>query len=148
MADESDSIELLNDLVARAFKAGADAADAVDIESIALSHAQRLGEVEKVERAESRDLGLRVFFGQKQAVASSTDPGEDALAELVERAISMAKAVPDDENCGLADPEQILTVDVPDLDIADSGRAVDRGLGGARERMRRRRAGCSRHYQF
>ncbi|MEC8136622.1 MAG: DNA gyrase modulator, partial [Pseudomonadota bacterium] len=103
MADESDSIELLNDLVTRAFKAGADAADAVDIKSIALSHAQRLGEVEKVERAESRDLGLRVFFGQKQAVASSTDPGEDALAELVERAISMAKAVPDDENCGLAD---------------------------------------------
>ena len=120
MADESDSSELLNDLVARALKAGADAADAVDIKSIALSHAQRLGEVEKVERAESRDLGLRVFFGQKQAVASSTDPGEDALAELVERAISMAKAVPDDENCGLADPEQILTADVPDLDIADS----------------------------
>ena len=120
MADESDSIEILNDLVVRALKAGAAAADAVDVKSIALSHAQRLGEVEKVERAESRDLGLRVFFGQKQAIASSTDPGEDAaLSELVERAISMAKAVPDDENCGLADPEQILTADVPDLDIAD-----------------------------
>ena len=62
MADESDSSELLNDLIARALKAGADAADAVDIKSIALSHAQRLGEVEKVERAESRDLGLRVFL--------------------------------------------------------------------------------------
>ncbi len=120
MADESDSSELLNDLIARALKAGADAADAVDIKSIALSHAQRLGEVEKVERAESRDLGLRVFFGQKQAVASSTDPGKDALAEVVARAVSMAKAVPDDENCGLADPEQILTADVPDLDIVDS----------------------------
>ena len=41
MADESDSSELLNDLIARALKAGADAADAVDIKSIALSHAQQ-----------------------------------------------------------------------------------------------------------
>jgi PmbA protein len=119
MADDSDSTELLNDLVVRAINAGADAADAVDIKSIALSHAQRLGEVEKAERAESRDFGLRVFFGQKQAIASSTDPGEAALAELVERAVSMAKAVPDDENCGLADLGQILTSNMPDLDTAD-----------------------------
>ena len=146
MADESDSSELLNDLIARALKAGADAADAVDIKSIALSHAQRLGEVEKVERAESRDLGLRVFFGQKQAVASSTDPGEDALAELVERAVSMAKAVPDDENCGLADPEQILTA-TPDLDIADLEEPSTEVLA-ERASEAKRRAGCSRHYQF
>jgi len=119
MADDSDNAELLNDLVERAMNAGADAADAVDIKSIALSHAQRLGEVEKVERAESRDFGLRVFFGQKQAIASSTDPGGPALAELVERVVSMAKAVPDDENCGLADPAEILTSNVPDLDTAD-----------------------------
>ena len=119
MADDSDSTEFLNDLVVRAINAGADAADAVDIKSIALSHAQRLGEVEKAERAESRDFGLRVFFDQKQAIASSTDPGEAALAELVERAVSMAKAVPDDENCGLADPGQILTSNMPDLDTAD-----------------------------
>ena len=39
MADDSDNAELLNDLVERAMNAGADAADAVDIKSIALSHA-------------------------------------------------------------------------------------------------------------
>lgn len=120
MMQESDTLQQLNNLVGAALKAGADAADAVDIKSIALSHAQRLGEVEKVERAESRDLGLRVFIGHKQAVASSTDPGDDALAELIERAVAMAKAVPDDEHCGLADPEQILTDAIPDLDIADT----------------------------
>lgn len=119
MAQDEKTIELLNDLVGKALKAGADAADAVDFKSIALSHAQRLGEVEKVERSESRDLGLRVFFGKKQAVASSNDPGPDALAEMVDRAIAMAKAVPDDAHCGLADPEQILTGDIPDLDSAD-----------------------------
>lgn len=119
MAQDGDTLDLLDDLVKRALKAGADAADAVDVKSIALSHAQRLGEVEKVERSETRDLGLRVFIGRKQAVASSTDPGEGALSELVDRAVSMAKAVPDDEHCGLADPSEILTGDVPELDIAD-----------------------------
>lgn len=120
MAQDGDTLELLNDLVGKALRAGADAADAVDITSIGLSHAQRLGEVEHVERSESRDLGLRVFFGKKQAVASSTDPRPEALVEVVERAVAMAKAVPDDEHCGLADPSEILTGDVPELDIADS----------------------------
>ena len=119
MAQDDDTLDLLNDLVGRALKAGADAADAVDIKSIGLSHAQRLGEVEHVERSESRDLGLRVFFGKKQAVASSTDPGAAALTEVVERAIAMAKAVPDDVYCGLADSSEILTGNIPDLDIAD-----------------------------
>ena len=56
MAQDGDTLELLNDLVGRALKAGADAADAVDIKSIGLSHAQRLGEVEHV------DLFLALFL--------------------------------------------------------------------------------------
>ncbi|PPR61893.1 MAG: Metalloprotease PmbA [Alphaproteobacteria bacterium MarineAlpha4_Bin2] len=119
MLDNADTLQQLNDLVSTALKAGADAADAVDIKSVALSHAQRLGEVEKVERAESRDLGLRVFIGKKQAVASSTDSSKDALAELVQRAIDMAKAVPEDTHCGLADAEEVLRGGVPELDLAD-----------------------------
>jgi PmbA protein len=119
MGQSGDTLDLLNDLVSKALKAGADAADAVDIKSIGLSHAQRLGAVEHVERSESRDLGLRVFFGKKQAVASSTDSGMAALAEVVERAVAMAKAVPEDAHCGLADPSEILTGSIPDLDIAD-----------------------------
>ncbi len=119
MADQNDTLQQLNELVSAALVAGADAADAVDINSIALSHAQRLGKVEKVERAESRDVGLRVFIGNKQAIASSTNPSATILAELVERAIAMAKSVPDDTHCGLADVEEILNGDIPDLDIAD-----------------------------
>lgn len=119
MVDNADTLQKLNDLVSATLKAGADAADAVDIKSIALSHAQRLGKIEKVERAESRDLGLRVFIGKKQAVASSTDPSKDALAELVQRAIEMAKAVPDDTHCGLANEEDVLSGYIPELDIAD-----------------------------
>lgn len=108
----------LTDLVSEAKKRGADAADAVLIRSTSISHAQRLGEIEQLERQESFDLGLRVFRGQKQAIVSSTDFSKEALSELVGRALDMAAAVPDDPWCGLADPDQLAT-DIPDLDMVD-----------------------------
>ena len=109
----------LADLISEAQKRGADAADAVLIRSTSISHAQRLGEIEQLERQESFDLGLRVFRGQKQAIVSSTDFSKDALSELVGRALDMAAAVPDDPWCGLADPDQLAT-DIPDLDMVDT----------------------------
>lgn len=110
-------LDLLDDLIARARKAGADAADAVAITSASLSHAQRLGETEHLERSESQDLGLRVFIGKRQAVVSSSDRSAAALAELVSRALDMARAVPEDPHCGLADAA-LLEAAPPDLDLA------------------------------
>ena len=83
-------LDLLDELIARARKAGADAADAVAVTSASLSHAQRLGETEHLERSESQDLGLRVFVGRRQAVVSSSDRAPAALAELVSREIGRA----------------------------------------------------------
>ena len=116
--DSTDALSLLSDLIARAKKAGADAADAVLVEGTSLSHAQRLGKVEKLERAEGHDLGLRVLIGKKQAIVSSNDRSKPALDELVPRAIAMAKTVPDDPYCGLADPAQ-LAREWPDLALDD-----------------------------
>jgi PmbA protein len=110
--------ELLQDLIAKARAAGADAADAVLIESTALSLAVRLGVTEKLERAESHDTGLRVLVGRQQAVVSTTDLKRDALDELVERALAMARSVPEDPYCGLADPSQVAAAP-PALDIYD-----------------------------
>jgi PmbA protein len=109
---------LLEDLIKAAKTAGADAADALLIESIALSHAQRLGEIEKLERSESQDLGLRVFVGQRQAIVSTTDHGPDARAELVERAVAMARNVPEDPHAGLA-PAELTAKAIADLDLLD-----------------------------
>jgi PmbA protein len=114
----TDALSLLGDLIARATKSGADAADAVLFESAALSHAQRLGKVEKLERSEGYDLGLRVLIGKQQAIVSSNDRSPAALAELIERAIAMAKTVPEDPYCGLAAPEE-LARDWPSLDLID-----------------------------
>jgi len=115
---QTDALSLLGDLIARATKAGADAADAVLFESASLSHAQRLGKVEKLERSEGYDLGLRVLIGKQQAIVSSNDRSPAALNELIERAIAMAKTVPEDPYCGLAAPEE-LARDWPSLDLDD-----------------------------
>jgi len=110
---------LLDDLLKQAKARGADAADAILVRATALSHAQRLGAIEKLEREESFDLGLRVFRGRKQAVVSSTDLGAGALDELVDRALAMAATVPDDPWCGLASPDQLATSH-PELDLLDA----------------------------
>ncbi|MFM7347074.1 MAG: TldD/PmbA family protein [Tagaea sp.] len=114
----SNTLDLLADLVAKAKRAGADAADALFVEGVSVSHARRLGKLEKLERAEGHDLGLRVFVGKRQAVVSSNDRSAKALDGLVERAIAMAKAGLEDPYCGLADPEAIARA-LPDLDLLD-----------------------------
>jgi PmbA protein len=118
MPRDLDPLNLLDDLIGRAKAAGADAADAVFAEGTSLSLAQRLGQPEKLERAEGSDLGLRVLVGKRQAIVSSTDFRPAALAELVERALAMARAVPEDPYCGIAEPGQLATT-FPALDTVD-----------------------------
>ena len=127
MPQPFDPLALLDGLLGRARKAGADAADGVVFESASLSVAQRLGQSEGVERAESRDVGLRVFRGRRQAIVSSTDTSAAALAELVERALAMAAAVPEDPHCGLAEAGQI-TADIIDLDLCDEAEPAPEAL--------------------
>lgn len=116
--EAANDIDLLQDLVSRAKKAGADAADAVLFEGVSLSHARRLGKTEKLERSESQDLGLRVLVGKQQAMVSSSDRSPRMLAELVERTLAMARAVPEDPFVGLAEPGEIAR-DWPALDMLD-----------------------------
>ena len=114
-----DPTSLLGALLEKAKKAGADDADAVIMHGISLGVSYRLGKSEDLQRSEGRDLGLRVLLGRRQAMVSTTDFAEDALDTLVERAIAMARAVPEDPYCGLIDPEQ-LARDWPDLELADT----------------------------
>lgn len=110
-------LDLLADLIGRARTAGADAADAVLVAGTSLAVQRRLGRIDHLERSEGRDLGLRVFVGRRSAIVSSTtvDPaGFDALAE---RAVAMARVVPEDPYSGLGDP--LPTPDPAPLDLAD-----------------------------
>ncbi len=119
-AASDEAIALLQSLFTRAKAQGADAADALLGESESLGVSYRLGQLEDVNRSESRDLGLRVIVGKKQAVVSTTDHSKAALDALVDRAVAMAKVAPDDPYCGLADPDLLLKGEAPDLDTYDS----------------------------
>ncbi len=113
----TDHLNLLADLIARARAAGADAADAVLVAGTSLSVQRRLGQTEHVERAEGQDLGLRVFLGQRAAIVSATSLDPAGFADLAERAVAMARVVPEDPFIGLA--ETAAPPDSVDLQMED-----------------------------
>jgi len=103
MSGETAGLDLLAQLIGRARAAGADAADAVLISGTSIAVQRRLGEVEHLERSEGRDLGLRVFVGRRSAIVSSTAVDPSGFAKLAERAVAMARVVPEDPYSGLGD---------------------------------------------
>ena len=110
---------MLNDMVASALRAGADAAEVAFAERASLSVAVRLGELEEVEREESRDIGVRVFIGARQATVSGSDVSTEGRAKLVERVVAMARRAPDDPYCGLASRELLAPAPHADLQLYD-----------------------------
>ena len=110
---------LLHDIVSAACRAGADVAEAAMAERRALGVTVRLGDLEEVEREESRDLGLRVFVGRRQAVVSGSDLSPSARARLVERAVAMARVAPEEPYAGLAPADKLAREPAPELDLYD-----------------------------
>jgi len=119
MTSKPDPRDLLDSLIRAARAAGADAADALFVESISASVSYRLGKLEEVERSESSDMGLRVFVGQRIAFVSSTDFSRDGITALPERAVAMAKLAPEDKYACLA-PRERLAKSFPELDTEDA----------------------------
>jgi len=118
LLDQSALTALAERLVTAARAAGADAADAVAIRSVSQSVEIRDGAVEESERAESDDVGLRVFVGKRQAVVSSNDLRADGAQTLAERAVAMARVAPEDNFSGLAESSR-LARSFPELDLVD-----------------------------
>jgi PmbA protein len=118
LLDQSALADLAARLVAAAQRAGADQADALAVRSISLAVDVRDGAVEESQRSEGDDIGLRVLVGHKQAVVSTNDLNAEGLGELAERAVTMARAAPEDRFAGLADAA-LLAHDFPALDLLD-----------------------------
>lgn len=106
--------EIAADLVARALKAGADTAEASVAESRNTELSIRDGALEDIERAESLDAGVRVFVGRRQAGVAFSDLSSQGRQFTIERAVTMAKAAPEDSYAGLADVERLAT-DPPEI---------------------------------
>ncbi len=110
---------LLHDVLAAARTAGADAAEAVFAQRQSLSVGVRLGELEEVEREESRDVGLRVFVGKQSATVSGSDISAEGRAKLIDRAVAMARLAPEDPYAALAPAERLARAPFRDLDLFD-----------------------------
>ena len=83
-------------LLEAAKRAGADVAEVGLHQGTSVAVQRRLGKIEETERAEEREIGLRVFVGRSSASisASSIDPA--AFTRLAEQAVAMARVVPED----------------------------------------------------
>jgi PmbA protein len=114
-----DTLNILQDLIKTAQKKGADSADAVAIDAHSKGVSWREGVLEDVDGSESEDIGLRAMIGQKQAIISTSDRSKSSLDTLVERAMEMARAVPEDEYCGLAPEDTLELGELADLDLHD-----------------------------
>ncbi|MEO1038528.1 MAG: TldD/PmbA family protein [Pseudomonadota bacterium] len=124
-------LSIAENLVQRARTAGADQAEAGISESRSLEASVREGRLEDVERSESRDAGVRVLIGKRQAGVAFSDLSEAGCALAVERAIAMARAAPEDPYCGLVDAAELATdsreielYEAPDWDVAALERAA------------------------
>ncbi len=95
------------ELVERAVRGGATAADVIVREGDEFSAALRLGQIESLKEAASKILGLRVFLGARNATSFSSDFSPESLQRLVERTIAMARATSEDPASGLADRDSV-----------------------------------------
>jgi len=112
--------DLTEALLDAAKKAGAGAADAIAVDGRAVSIDVREGRLEQAERAEGVEIGLRVLLGQRQACVSASDISARTIAEMAERAVTMARLAPEDPYIGLADPGQLAQGwDVAALELSD-----------------------------
>lgn len=112
--------DLTQQILDAARRAGADASDAIAVQGTSISIDVRAGQLEKAERSEGVDIGLRVLLGQRQACVSSSDSRPAAIAMMAERAVAMAREAPEDPTAGLADPAQLARdTDSSRLELCD-----------------------------
>ncbi|HET8531388.1 MAG TPA: TldD/PmbA family protein [Methylomirabilota bacterium] len=110
--------DLLADLLKQATRKGATAADAFVVEDQSFSAQVRLGQVDTVKHAREQHMALRVFVGKSVAAASTSDLSREAMARLVDEAVSLARVTSPDELAGLPDAD-LLARQIPDLDLRD-----------------------------
>ncbi len=111
------TINILETLLDKAKKYGADAADALYVDAQSQSIQIREQKLENAEHAQSATLGLRVLCGSKQATYSAADTGNLDLDSIAQNLVKHAKILPDDPFATIA--KQTGTYLTNDLDLFD-----------------------------
>src|SRR5262249_53542294 len=113
---EIDLKELAQDIVRRAMKGGASAAEAVVREGDEFSTVIRLGQVETLKESGSRAIGVRVFFGKRSASTYSSDFSREGLDRMLRSALELAKITSEDPFGGIPESSQLGSIP-GDLDL-------------------------------
>ena len=108
--------ELASDVVSRATKAGASAAEAVVREGNEFSTVVRLGQVETLKESGAKVLGVRVFMGKRAASTYTSDFSTAGLEQLVNSAAALARITSEDEFSGLPEKSELGSIS-GDLDL-------------------------------
>jgi PmbA protein len=108
--------DLATELLKKAKSKGATAGDIVIVEGDSFDVQVRLKSVDKLSNAHEKRLGLRLFFGQRTAVCSTSDFSAESLDRLVEDTCYLARCTAEDPHAGLPEPTPLVS---PDLDLYD-----------------------------
>lgn len=113
---------LVHDLLHQATQRGATAGDVLLVDNTSFEVEVRFGEVDKVQNAHRKRLGLRLFFGQRSATTSTSDFTEASLRQLLDDTCALAQAMAADPVAGLPDPSDTIS-NIPDLQLWDAALA-------------------------
>jgi PmbA protein len=111
-----DYVELSAEVVRKAGKQGADECDCIIEAGRELTIKVRQGEVESIERADFRGLGMRVFINKSLGFGFTTDFSAASIDDLVERSCAFARTSTPDPEAGIPEFEE---TDFADLDLND-----------------------------
>jgi PmbA protein len=113
---ETDLKAVAQDVVRRAMRHGATAAECVIREGDEFSTLVRLGQVETLKESGSKAIGLRVFFGHRSASTHSSDFSRTGLDRMLSSALELAKITSEDPFAGIPAQEQLGSIP-GDLDL-------------------------------
>jgi PmbA protein len=103
----TDLKSLAADVVSRAMKGGATAAECVAREGDEFSTTVRLGQVETLKESGSKSIGVRVFFGQRAASTYSSDFSAAGIERMLKSALELAKITSEDPFAGIPEASKL-----------------------------------------
>jgi PmbA protein len=112
----TDLKDLAQDVVRRAIKGGASAAECVIREGDEFSTLVRLGQVETLKQSGSKAIGIRLFNGRRAASTYSSDFSREGLDRMIKSAIELSRITSEDPFAGIPDASQLGSL-TGDLDL-------------------------------
>ena len=114
---------LLKEIVIKLQKLGCNESDVFFSKVDTISSSSRLGKIEKTEKSSVSEIGIRAIINKRQSIVSTTNLEKSNINILIDKASEMAKVVPKNKFCGLAEPKRIKKVEkneIKKLKVYDS----------------------------